>query len=82
MAIKGSLSTPPGVILMLNKYKEYIHLTQVAKSSSISFVAQIGNAFACLSHSFGPWILDFEASDNLYGNKDFFLPLLLHHLYP
>ena len=54
MVVKESSSTPTGVILMPNEYKEYIHLTQAAKSTSISSVAQTGNAFACLSHSYGP----------------------------
>ena len=55
---------------MPNEYKEYIHLTQTAKSASISSVAQTDNAFACLSHSSGPWILNSGAFDHLYGNKD------------
>ena len=54
MAVKGSTSPPSGVILTPNEYKEYIHLTQPAKSASISSVAQTGNASACLSHSSGP----------------------------
>ena len=72
MAAKGSSSTSLGVILTPNEYKEYLHLTQVAKSASISYVTQAGNASACLSHSFGPWILDYRASDHLSGNKDLF----------
>ena len=35
MAIKGSTSPPSGIILTPNEYKEYIHLTQAAKSASI-----------------------------------------------
>ena len=74
MVVKGSSSTPLGVILTPYEY-EYIHLTQAAKSASISFVAQTGNAFACLSHSSGPWILDSGASDHLSSNKDLFFSL-------
>ena len=77
MAVKGSSSTTPLVILTPNEYKEYIHLTQAAKDASISSVAQTGNASACLSHSYCPWILDSEASDHLYGNKDFFSSLTI-----
>ena len=77
MAVKGSSSPPSGVIVMPNENKEYLHLTQAAKSASISSVAQTGNAFACLSHSSGPWILDFEAFDHLSGNKDFFSSLTI-----
>ena len=82
MAVKGSTSSPLGVIFTPNEYKEYIHLTQAAKSAYISFVAQTNNVFACLSHSSGPWNLDSRALDHISGNKDFFLSLLLHHLYP
>ena len=39
------------------------------------FVAQTDNTFACLSHSSGPWILDFGASDHLSDNKDIFSSL-------
>ena len=81
MVGKGSSSTPPGVIITPNESKEYIHLTQAVKSASISFVAQTGNTSSCLSYSFGPWILNSRASDHLFDNKDFFLPLLLHPLY-
>ena len=38
-------------------------------------VAQTGNASACLSHSYGPWILDSRAFDHLFGNKDIFSSL-------
>ena len=77
MAAKGSLSTPPGVILTPNEYKEYLHLTQVTKSASVSSVAHIGNASACLSHSCGIWILDSGADDHIFGNKDFFSSLTI-----
>ena len=77
MAIKGSSSALSRVILMPNEYKEYIHLTQAAKSASISSVSQIGNASACLSHSSGPWILDSGASDHFSGNKDLFSSLTI-----
>ena len=46
--IQRSSSTPSRVILMPNKYKEYLHLTQAAKSASISFIVQTDNASACL----------------------------------
>ena len=77
MVDKGSSSTPLGVILTPNEYKEYLHLTQAAKFASISYVVQIGNASACLSHSFEPWILDSRASDNLSGNKNLFSSLTI-----
>ena len=75
MVVKGSSSTPSGVILTPNEYKEYLYLTQAAKSVSISSVAQTGNAFPCLSHSSRPWILDSRASDHLSDNKDIFSSL-------
>ena len=56
---------------------EYIHLTQATKFASISSVVQTGNIFACLSRSFGPWILDSKASDHLSGNKDIFSSLTI-----
>ena len=59
---------------MPNEYKEYLHLTQVAKSTSISSVAHTGNASACLSHSSRPWILDFGASYHISG-RIFFLTI-------
>ena len=79
--LKGSSSTPLRVILMPHEYKKYLHLTQAAKSASISSVAQTDNAFICLSHSSGLWILDSGASDHILVIRIFFLPLLLHHLY-
>ncbi|KAJ9707045.1 hypothetical protein PVL29_002162 [Vitis rotundifolia] len=47
---------------------------QATKSTSVAFVAQTGNASACLTHtsSLGPWILDSSASDHISGNKDIF----------
>ena len=77
MAAKGSSSTPRGFILKPNEYKEYLHLTQVAKSASISFVAQTSNASACLSHSSEPWILDSRASYHISGNKNLFSSLTI-----
>ena len=77
MVVKGSSSPPSGVILTPNEYKEYIHLTQATKSASISSIVQIGKAFACLSHSSGPWILGSRASDHISGNKDIFSSLTI-----
>ena len=77
MAFKCSSPTPPRAILTPNKYNEYLNLTQTAKSASISHVVQISNAFACLSNSYGPWILDSEAFDHLSGNKDLCSPLTI-----
>ena len=77
MVAKGSSFTPPRVILMSNEYKEYLHLTQAAQSAFISFVAQTGNASTCLSHSSGPWILDFGASHHISSNKDIFSSLTI-----
>ena len=60
---------------MPSEYKEYLRLTQAAKSSSIASVAQTGNVSACLTHSSAPWILDTGASDHISGNKDLFSSL-------
>ena len=62
---------------MPDEYKKYLHITQAAKSASISSVAQTGNAFACLSHSSEPWILDSGVFDHLSGNKDIFSFLIV-----
>ena len=77
MVVKVSTSPPSSVILTPNEYKEYIHLTQVAKSASMSSIARTSNAYTCLSHSLGPWILDSGASDHLYSNKDLFSSLTI-----
>ena len=42
---------------------------------SIASVAQTGNVSTCLTHSFAPCILDTEAFDHIFGNKDFFSSL-------
>ena len=73
--LKGSSFTPPGVILTPNDYKEYLYLTQAAKSAFISSVARTNNASSCLSHSSRPWILDSRASNHLSDNKDIFSSL-------
>ena len=61
-----------GVSLTLSEYGEFLHLTHAAKSSSIAFVTQTGNASTYLTHSLGPWILDSDASDHMSSNKDLF----------
>ena len=73
MAAKKSSSTPPRVIRTPNEYKEYHHLTHATKSTSISSIAKS----ACLSHSSGPWILDFGASNHLSNNKNLFSSLTI-----
>ena len=74
-SVSGSSSTPQGVILTPSGYKEYLCLTQAAKSSSIAFVAQTGNVSVCLTYSSAPWILDTGVSDHIFGNKDLFSSL-------
>ena len=65
-----SSSTSQGISLIDNEYDDYLR-HQATKSAS---VAQTGNVFACLTHtsSLGPWILDSDASDHIFGNKDLF----------
>ena len=78
MAIKGSIFSPildASAVITSEKLVTYPCCTQASKSASIAFVAQTGNAFVFLSHSSGPWILDFGASDHLFGNKDIFSSL-------
>ena len=69
-------------MLTPNEYKKYLHLTQVAKFASIPSVAQTSNVSTCLSHSSRPWILDYEASDHLSGNKDLFSSLTITSTLP
>ena len=76
MAIKSSIFSPilvASAIITSEKLAAYPCCTQASKSASITFVAQTDNASACLSHSSGPWILDFGASNS--GNKDIFSSL-------
>ena len=60
---------------MPDEYKEYLHLTQAAKSSFIATVAQTSNVSTCLTHSSAPWIINTGASDHISGNKDIFSSL-------
>ena len=85
MATKGSIFSPilaASTLITLEKLVAYPFCTQASKSASIAFVAQTGNAFACFSHSSGPWILDSGASDHLIGNKDIFSSLTFTFLLP
>ena len=77
MVVKRSLSTTSIVILTPNEHRVYLHHPQVAKSTSISYVAHTCNTFACLTHSssLSPWILDSRASDHLSGNNNLFSSL-------
>ena len=59
------------------EYEEFLRLTHAAKSTSIAFVAQTGNASAYLTRCLNPWILDSSASDHLSGNKDLFSSLTI-----
>ena len=79
MAAKESSSTPLRVSYTQRVYKKYLHLTQAAKSTSISSISQTGNTSACFTHSssLGPWILDFGASNHIFGSKDLFSSLTI-----
>ena len=78
MATKDSIFSPilaASVVITSKKLAAYPFCTQASKSASIAFVVQTGNASACLSHSYGPWILDSRVFDHLSGNKDIFSSL-------
>ena len=78
MATKGSIFSPilaTSTVITSENLVACPFCTQASKSTSIAFVAQTGNASACLSHSFRPWILDSKASYHLSSNKDLFSSL-------
>ena len=60
-----------------SKYEKFLSLTNVAKSTFITYVAQTGNASAYLAHSLSLWILGSCAYDYLSGNKDLFSSLTI-----
>ena len=68
-----SSSTSQGIPPTNSEYDDYL-CYQAAKSAFVAYVAQTGNASACLTHtsSLGPWILDSGASKYISGNKDLF----------
>ena len=68
-----SSSTSQGIPPTDSEYDVYLRY-QAAK---LAYVAQTGNASACLTHtsSLGPWILDSSTSDHIFGNKDLFSSL-------
>ncbi|RVW33893.1 putative mitochondrial protein [Vitis vinifera] len=72
----SSSSTSQGISFTDSEYDDYLSY-QATESASVTSVAQTGNASACLTHtsSLGPWILDFSASDHIFGNKDFFFSI-------
>jgi len=54
-------------------------------TSNTTFVAHMGNFCVCLSQSpsFGPWVIDYGASNHLFGNCSLFsylLKLSIFHL--
>ncbi|RVW53512.1 Retrovirus-related Pol polyprotein from transposon RE2 [Vitis vinifera] len=55
---------------VISEYDDYL----CYQATKLASVAQTGNASACLTHtsSLGPWILDSDASDHIFGNKDLF----------
>ena len=75
MAAQGSIFSPilvASTVFTSEKLLTYPRYIKASKFAPVAFVAQTDNASACLSHSFGPWILDSRASDHLSGNKDIF----------
>ena len=78
MVAPGSIFSPilaASAIFASEKLIAYPHCTQASKSAPVAFIAQIGNAIVCLSHSTRPWNLDPRASDHLFSNKDIFSSL-------
>ena len=85
MVAQGSIISPilaASTVFTSEKLVVYPHYSQASKSAPVAFVAQTDNVSTCLSHSFGPWILDYRVSDHLFSNKNIFLLLSLLLLYP
>ena len=49
---------PQGITLTPNEYEEYPHLTQVAKSASVTSIFRTDNVSAYLTHSNLSWSMD------------------------
>ena len=78
MAAQGSIFFPilaASSVFTLKKLVAYPHCTQASKFALVAFVAQTSNASTCLSHSFGPWIIDSGAFNHFSDNKDIFSSL-------
>ena len=80
MATKGSIFSlilVASVVITSDKLVMYPCCTQASKFAPVAFVAQTNNASTCLSHFFGPSIIDYGASNHLSSDKDVFSSLTL-----